>query len=365
MKNNKNKAYLIGVLVLLTSIASCSQQQDREQSVGRTHKLFFDESRPSWIDDGRRPLATTIWYPAIKDAKEEDWNIAIFKAGRNALNAELTKSSDKLPLIVLSHGTGGAAFQLSWLAEQLAQKGYIVAAVNHHGNTGAEEALLLEGFTLWWERAADVSSVIDHMLAEPTFAKRIDQTKIGVLGFSLGGYTAISIAGGITDRQKWQEFCLTNQANPICELPPEAGVSISDLDEVVANNPVIQQSIKRSRQLFKDERIRAAYSIAPVLGPAFTVESLNKITIPTKIVVGSDDDQAIPKYNAELIAGSIPSASFDQLPDVTHYTFLARCNLKGRFFVKNLCSDADGIDRANVHKLIGVDAEHFFTKEFY
>ena len=362
MKHSRSSLNVIAIFLLLISITSCSQEPDREQTVGRTHKMFYDDARPSWADPEGRPLAITIWYPSTQKAEEKDWNIAIFKAGHNALNADIAVTPKKFPLVVLSHGTGGAAFQLSWMAEELVQKGFIVIALNHHGNTGAEESLLLEGFTLWWERAIDISSAIDHILAEPVFGAKIDESKIGVLGFSLGGYTALSVAGGITDRQQWREFCLENQASPSCQLPPEAGVSLANLGDKIADNLVMQKSIERSGELFKDKRVQAAYSIAPVLGSAFSVDSLNEISIPVRIVVGSEDDQAVPKDNAELVAASVPNASLLKLPSVGHYTFLAPCSFRGSLFAKSLCSDADGIDRTDIHSKIGIDAAAFFSK---
>jgi len=59
--------------------------------------------------------------------------VAIFNAGWNARQAPLSAAATKRPLIVLSHGTGGGAAGMAWLAETLASNGYIVAAVNHHG----------------------------------------------------------------------------------------------------------------------------------------------------------------------------------------------------------------------------------------
>ena len=364
MNQNNKKLMSVCTIVLLVVLSSCSSGSEREQSVGRAHKLFFDDSRLSWVDDDQRPIAVTIWYPAVKGSQEEDWNIAIFEAGRSAVNAELASTPQKFPLIVLSHGTGGAAFQLSWLAEQLVQQGFMVLAVNHHGNTGAEESLLLEGFMLWWERTLDISSAIDQLLVDPDFAHRIDAKQIAAAGFSLGGYTVLSLAGGITDRKKWQAFCSENQANPICVLPPEAGDSVAQIAADIEANPRIQDSISRSAELFLDQRIRAVYSIAPVLGPAFNKDSLAKISIPTRIVVGADDAQAIPQYNAQLFADSIPQASLLELVNVSHYTFLAPCNFKGRSFVKTLCQDGEDIKRKEVHQNIAADAVSFFTEAF-
>ena len=45
----------------------------------------------------------------------------------------------KRPLVLLSHGTGGSAVMLAWLGETLARAGYVVAAINHHGNTATED----------------------------------------------------------------------------------------------------------------------------------------------------------------------------------------------------------------------------------
>jgi len=48
---------------------------------------------------------------------------------------------------------------------------------------------------LWWERARDLSAVIEDILADPTFTTPIDAERIGAAGFSQGGYTMIAIAG--------------------------------------------------------------------------------------------------------------------------------------------------------------------------
>ena len=48
-------------------------------------------------------------------------------------------------VILLSHGTGGAAEDLGWLAEPLNQAGFLVGAVDHHGNSFVDE-YLVEGF---------------------------------------------------------------------------------------------------------------------------------------------------------------------------------------------------------------------------
>jgi predicted dienelactone hydrolase len=99
-----------------------------------------------------------------------------------------------------------------------------------------------------------------------------------------------------------------------------------------------------------------------VLGPALTRDSLADIRTPVRIIVGSADDQAIPDVNARPIAAAIPMAELEVLPNVTHYTFLARCTVFGRIVAQSLCSDPAGIGRGDVHARVSTDALEFFTR---
>jgi predicted dienelactone hydrolase len=64
-----------------------------------------------------------------------------------------------------------------------------------------------EGFSLWWLRAVDLSAVVDAVLDDKTFGSQIDPAHIGAAGHSLGGYTVIAVAGGITEPARLQAFC--------------------------------------------------------------------------------------------------------------------------------------------------------------
>ncbi|MEO8922853.1 MAG: hypothetical protein ABI330_08520, partial [Caldimonas sp.] len=88
------------------------------------------------------------------------------------VDAPMTAEPAKLPLIVVSQGTGGSAAAIAWLGETLAGNGYIVAAVNHHGNTAAEDEKRLEGTLIWWDRPRDLSVFIDKLLSDPRFLAR-------------------------------------------------------------------------------------------------------------------------------------------------------------------------------------------------
>ena len=348
---------------------ACQGPPERLHKVGRTARTFTDESRPNWTNDGPRPLLTTIWYPVDQTAKETEWLLGdssffpLFTAGWTAVDAPLTQAAETLPLILLSHGTGGASAQLSWLAEALVIHGAIVAAVNHHGNTAAEKHYLPHGFALWWERAEDLRQVLDALLTDTQFGPRIDAARIGAAGFSLGGYTVLVAAGAFTDVAAWLEFCESPQRSAAnCDPPPEAPFSTAQIRQLAETDMGFRQSMERSMQSYRDERIKAVYVIAPPLAPALTAASLEKITIPVHITVGENDTLAPAEENAQVFAQTIPGAQLSILPHVSHYTFLAECRLLGRWLIPQMCHDPAGVDRAQVHHQVAADANTFFDR---
>lgn len=354
---------VILLIVAIVGLPACAGAPDRERPVGRVGLALTDSQRPSWTGQGNRPLATTVWYPAAEGAEEVEWKVGIFRAGWTAPDAEIADEPGPFPLVVMSHGTGGGSAQLSWLAEALASSGYVIAAVNHHGNTAAEAQYLPQGFALWWERARDVSAVIDALLADPRFGPRIDSRRIGVAGFSLGGYTALAVSGARTDRAAWSRYCEENEEAPSCALPPEAPFTMADVEALVADDPDVRVSLREAGRSFRDDRIGAAYAMAPVLGPALTRESLADVSIPVRIVVGEADDQAMPAVTARPVSSKIPDAELVVLPQAGHYVFLAECGIRGRLLVRTLCADVSGVDRGEVHDRVSADAVAFFDRE--
>ena len=152
--------------------------------VGKRICRFEDPTRRHWSSNESRPLLTEIWYPTTDDAETTLFSFGapepLFQFDPVAINSPIHPEQSQYPLVVLSHGTGGSALQMGWFARQLAGQGYVCAAVNHHGNNSLEP-YLAHGFALWWERARDLSCVIDMVLNdEAEFKDRIDERRVGV-----------------------------------------------------------------------------------------------------------------------------------------------------------------------------------------
>jgi predicted dienelactone hydrolase len=332
--------------------------------VGVVFRNYSDPTRKSWDSDRPRPLQTMIWYPAEKDVKTSEQTIAIFKTGNYKIDATFNTDRKRFPLIVVSHGTGGSSASIAWLCTKLASAGYVVAAVNHHGNTGAESKYLIEGFMLWWERAADIHVLIDNLITDPLLGPRIDSDKIGVSGFSIGGYTALATIGARLDIERWKPYCSGNEGDPICHLPPEANYKMEEVWWALENNQKVHYSWPKGNQNYLDQRIKAAFVIAPVVGPIITKESLRSIRVPVRLVVGSNDDQAVPSMNAIPFSKLIPTNELEVLPRVTHYTFLSEGTWWGKIIAGKFLNDPTGIDRHEIQKRVSGEAVGFFNSIF-
>ena len=157
-----------------------------------------------------KTITADLWYPAVDGAKGTltrysllptayfDSKVAIEKAPIN--------SAGKFPFVVYSHGSGGQSFVASFLTEDIASHGYVVLSANHDGNTAADQ---LVGTTVTQDvndyiRPNVVEAEINWALAQssgkatayPVLKGAIDDARIGLVGHSYGGYTALATAGG-------------------------------------------------------------------------------------------------------------------------------------------------------------------------
>jgi predicted dienelactone hydrolase/CubicO group peptidase (beta-lactamase class C family) len=115
----------------------------------------------------------------------------------------------RLPVVVFSPGFGESRESYAYLGQYLAHHGYITMVVDHIGsdtdafNTMGWKALAdPESFL---KRPRDLSFVIDQITASdqanPLLSNRVDSSRIGVAGHSMGSTTALALAGLSIDTQ--------------------------------------------------------------------------------------------------------------------------------------------------------------------
>jgi predicted dienelactone hydrolase len=363
----KCKPYLLCVLVasLHGGAVAAQTPNDAAYKVGVASRHILPAGPYDWRGAESHALLEAIWYPADGAAQGKPQQFGtpgqeIFAAAPAAANAKLAPAPGKFPLIMLSHGTGGTVQTMAWLATALAARGYIVAGVNHPGNT-AMAPYTTQGFLLWWLRAKDMTTALDDILGDDEFGPRIDPGRIGAAGFSLGGYTVIELAGGITSRRQFLDYCGTPSGQPNCKPPPEFSDLIEKSKALASSDPAFAQALRGDEKSYRDRRIRAVFAIAPAVGPAVTPNSLAAISIPVEIVAGEADNIAPIDANARYYAGKIPHAELTIFPGaVSHYTFLDECTPAGRDTRPLLCTDGASVDRGQIHAATIELAAKFF-----
>ena len=165
-------------------------------------------------------LHMAVWYPSMANASTYTYSSPSTTAisGVVALNAAPTDcgAGIEFPLVIFSHGWSGCGTQSVFLTEELARRGYIVAAPDHadHGcsvdGSGSQDfsevdfAFPVQQFgdpNYWTDqtgkyRDVDIKTVLDWMLTNSPWKDRIDPERIGISGHSFGGYTAFGKIGG-------------------------------------------------------------------------------------------------------------------------------------------------------------------------
>ena len=249
---------------------------------------------------------------------------------------------------------------MMWFGHFLASHGYVVAALNHHGNTGSEPRPAPQGFLLYWERARDVRVAIDRLLEDPTFGAGIDTSRVGAAGFSLGGYTVLAIAGAKFNPTQYDTFCGSSLRDFTCGPQAEFPQAPALFEQLRKTDLRVQESLKHASDSYRDPRVKAVFAIAPALGSGFTRNDLSDIQIPVDIIVGEGDTIAAAATNAQRYAALISSAKLTILPGaVGHYTFLAECTKRGIMLVP-VCREGSGVDRKRIHEQVSQLALRFF-----
>jgi predicted dienelactone hydrolase len=114
--------------------------------------------------------------------------------------------SARAPVLLFSHGFGGCETGSSFLKAALAARGYWVFSPRHAdagcGARPIERPEVPFGRPARWSdatfasRANDILAVHGALQASPAFSGRLDFSRVGYVGHSLGGYTVLGLAGG-------------------------------------------------------------------------------------------------------------------------------------------------------------------------
>jgi predicted dienelactone hydrolase len=282
-------------------------------------------------------LSGAIWYPCQGEPKHvELGDLAM------AFDYELVGVKDcplvtagKLPLIVFSHGHSGWFGGHHDTAVALADAGFVVAAINHPGDNGKDPSRS-EELSVYGSRPADIIRLVDFLLQDWKDKAVIDQARIGLFGFSKGGYTGLVVIGATPDFARVARDC--KDASAFC----------TQLRSGDFPNPP------------HDARIKAAVIADPPSG-FFTRDNLGAIKLPlqfwrAEVAIGIVDPQGTAR-----VARGLPGTPDIHAVPASHFVFLAPCSPQLAAAVPRICTDVPaGFDRAAFHREFNASVAKFF-----
>ncbi|PZO87029.1 MAG: hypothetical protein DI626_04940 [Micavibrio aeruginosavorus] len=225
-----------------------------------------------------------------KREKERQPNVEIW------LPPEFQSTEQKWPLLVFSHGFGGCAKQSAFLMSYLADNGYIVIAPDHEDAQCAGKGSALSRLSqmrggriqspekpfrnpeLWndkieADRKDDLLFAVSSMLDDRQYKNYVDMDRVGLIGHSLGGYTALGIAGA------WPSW--------------------------------------------KDGRFKAVVALSPYLTPYLRTHGIEKVSVPVMYQGGTKDSLITPdlKRAGGAYARSGAPKYFIELEGADHFSW--------------------------------------------
>lgn len=281
-------------------------------------------------EQGERALSGAVLYPtgAAGDKTSLGENPAFF--GVPVVN-DAPPQPGLHPLVVLSHGYGGNWRNELWLAHALAQKGYIVAAINHPGTTSFDMKPALAAKL--WLRPDDISRVITALQADAAIAGNTAPGRVAVVGHSLGGWTALAIAGARFDADRFETDCLTQKQLASCKVYQAIGAGKDDASRARLNESA------------RDQRVGAVVSLDLGLARGFTPASLSAVTIPVLVIAAGFPNPDLPAaLESQYLMKFLPekTSRYWEIADATHFSFMQLCK-PGAAELINASNPGDGI----------------------
>jgi predicted dienelactone hydrolase len=329
--------------------ASCALLQ---QPVAHAFDAGFRQMTVSESKADDKPAHFALYYPTQNDARVIPMGPFPQTVAINGAPESTVKG-----LIVLSHGTASTELGFATLAQALARKGYLVASVEHVGDTWQDQSMRATPQRYFAERPRQVTRVIDTLLADPQWRVRIangtdGQPLVGALGHSAGGYTVLALAGGKP---------VLSRLRTHCELEAELDPILCKLSRSMGGASV--QADGQEEPVQADTRVRAVMAMAP-MGVAFSASSLASITVPVAIYAGEKDTFLVPRFHAQWVMQNMRSATttLQLVPNAGHYAFMNTPTMDLPSPDGSVAADPKGFDRAAFLERFAQESIAFFDK---
>ncbi|MGF1535539.1 MAG: alpha/beta fold hydrolase [Elainellaceae cyanobacterium] len=237
--------------------------------------------------------------------------------------------TEPAPVLLLSHGFGDVKESFVFMAEHLASHGIAVMLIDHVGSDLSYRQTFLQGRlnTLlspmeFLNRPQEISFLIDHLerlvARSPEWSARLDLGHIAVMGDSLGGSTALSLAGAEINYLRLAAAC--HEENVILNIALYLQCRA--------------QYLPPENYQLRDDRISAVVVTHPMGGHLYGPEGMAQVEIPLLMISGSNDilSPVVPEQIYPFIWAQSSPKYLALMQVGTHFTSKpGRVNAEGMF----------------------------------
>ncbi len=254
------------------------------------------------------------------------------------------------PLIVLSHGFAADRRFMAYLGEHLASYGFTVVALEHPGsnidllakislNREPGEVLPAQEFI---DRPLDIQFLLNEIERRkpnwPHVGRLFNTDQVVVVGHSLGGYTALTLAGAELDLPALRAFC--QRSSPIGRSPADwLQCSAAELPHTTLN--------------FRDRRVVQAVALNPVIGHLFGTEGIGKVMAPVMMFSHNRDAVApILEHQLQPFRELTVEKSLIAILGATHMSITDESNSNSTMAQSTLVQEVMGAEAEPVRALV-------------
>ncbi|WP_404788819.1 alpha/beta hydrolase [Altericista sp. CCNU0014] len=192
---------------------------------------------------------------------------------RFAVDLYVPNAKKTVPLILIENGHGAQRHYFDFLAQHLASHGFAVAIPDHPGSNYQQQQKFItqKASTIFVaqefvDRPLDDTYLLDELerLNSSKFQNRLNTSNVGVLGYSLGGTTALSLAGATFNFDRLTRDCGRNRNR----------WNLSSVFQCRA------LELPRKSYALRDERVKAAFIFVSFGSSLYGESGLSQVRIP-------------------------------------------------------------------------------------
>ncbi len=268
-----------------------------------------------WCDNNRkRDVLAAIWYPTMRAPLPVTY-LAHFKS-RAAQNT--APAVGQFPMVFISHGSQGHRYNQYYLAEYLAQSGYVVISVEHAHDTAFDDDLTYKDEN-HEHRLIDVLYVLQELSTDPVFDVMIDWNNIAHVGHSFGGFTSYMLSGG--------------------------------------SSHLIDSTLTSKISNALNDALKCIIMLAPALSEH--VHSVSSVDKPAFLMT-ADEDEMLQHSSFDYLK-YLTNVKHINLQKTGHYVFLMECPEPVADQCPEIAFDS-GVPRATIHPLINQEVTAFLNQ---